>query len=92
MDAEEEQERVNALTQRLQRMLAGIERAGRNPNRREAFHIGTAIELLRGGRLAESEQALDRANRVEPIPPDVGAQTAFNEVPTVAQLRMALRR
>ena len=27
-----------------------------------------------------------------PIPPDVAAQTAFNEVPTVAQLRMALKR
>ena len=92
MDAEEEQEQVNAITQRVQRMLAGIERAGRNPNRREAYHIAMAIEHLRSGRLAESEEALRKADRVEPIPPDVAAQTAFNEVPTVAQLRMALKR
>ena len=73
-------------------MLAGIERAGRNPNRRETFHIAAAIEHLRSARLAESEEALRKADRVEPIPADVAAQTAFNEVPTVAQLRMALRR
>jgi hypothetical protein len=92
MAAESDLERADALEQRLQRMLAGIERAGRNPNRREAYHIGVAIEHLRSGRLAESEEALGKAARVEPIPPDVGAQTAFNEVPTVAQLRMALKR
>ena len=92
MNAESDVATAPAIAQRLQRMLAGFERARRNPNRREAFHISAAIEYLHSGRLAESEEALRKADRVEPIPADVGAQTSLNSVPIVAQLRMALKR
>jgi hypothetical protein len=83
-------ELARSIVQRLHRMLQGIERAQRNPNRREAYHISMAIEHAHSGRLAESEEAIRRAERVDPIPAEIAAQTVLNEPPTVAQLRAAL--
>lgn len=73
-------------------MLAGIERARRQPNRREAYYICLAMEHLSGDRITESAEALGKAERIEPVPPEVAAQPALNETPTLEQLRMALDR
>jgi hypothetical protein len=90
MVEESDVERANRIVQRLHRMLQGIERAKRNPNRREAYHLGVAIEHAYAGELAESEQAIRSAERVDPIPAEVAAQPGLNQPPTVAQLRAAL--
>lgn len=92
MAAESNLETTRSITKRLQRMLAGIERARRQPNRREAYYICLAMEHLSGNRIAESEEALRKAERIDPVPPEVAAQPALNETPTVEQLRMALDR
>ena len=83
---------ANGVVRRIQRFLAGLERARRQPNRREAYHICTAMEHLQAGRLEESEDALRKADRVDPVPPDIAAQAAYNETPSVEQLRIALDR
>ena len=83
-------ERASRIVQRLHRMLQGIERAQRNPNRREAYHLGVAIEHVDAGEFPESEQAIQSAERVAPIPPEVATQPGLNKPPTVAQLRAAL--
>jgi hypothetical protein len=83
---------ANGVVRRIQRFLAGLERARRQPNRREAYHICMAMEHLQAGRIEESEDSLRKADRVDPVPPDVAAQAAYNETPTVEQLRIALDR
>ena len=83
-------ESARRIVQHLRHMLLGIERAHRNPNRREAYHIGAAIEHVSAGQFRESEEAIRRAERVDPIPPHIAAQTVLNVPPTVAQLRAAL--
>jgi hypothetical protein len=81
-----------AIVQRLRRILAGYERAKRRPNRREAYHICMAIECLEAGRLGESDEALRKAEHIAPIPPHVALQTDFNVIPTVEQIRIAIKR
>jgi hypothetical protein len=90
MVLESDVDRANRIVQRLHRMLQGIERARRNPNRREAYHLGMAIEHVHAGAFPESEQAIQSAERVDPIPPEIAAQPGLNQPPTVAQLRAAL--
>jgi hypothetical protein len=83
---------ARSISQRIRRFLAGLERVRRQPNRREAYHICVAIEHLDAGRLSESEEALRKAERVDPVPPDSATQLSFSETPTVGQLRTALDR
>ena len=90
MAGESDVERTTRIVQRLHRMLQGIDRARRHPNRREAYHLGVAIEHVHAGEFTESEQAIRSAERVDPIPPDVATQPGLNQPPTVAQLRAAL--
>jgi len=90
MVGESDSERASLIVQRLRRMLQGIEQARRNPNRREAYHLGVAIEHVDAGEFTESEQAIRSAERVDPIPPEIAAQPGLNQPPTVAQLRAAL--
>ena len=90
MVLESDVDRANRIVQRLHRMLQGIERARRNPNRRESYHLGVAIEHVHAGEFTESEQAIQSAERVDPIPPEVASQPGINQPPTVAQLRAAL--
>jgi hypothetical protein len=92
MVVEPDSERASRIVQRLHRLLQGIERARRNPNRREAYYLSLAIEHVQAGELGESEAALGRAERVDPIPPAIAVQTGLNEPPTVLQLRAALDR
>src|SRR5215471_10941460 len=81
---------ASSVVRRIQRFLAGLERARRQPNRREAYHICMAMEHLHAGRLKESEDALHKADRVDPVPSDIATQAAYNETPTVEQLQIAL--
>lgn len=81
---------AKGVARRIQRFLAGLERARRQPNRREAYYICTAMEHLQAGRVAESEEALRSAERLNPVPPDIAAQLSFNETPTVEELRIAV--
>jgi cytochrome c-type biogenesis protein CcmH/NrfG len=83
---------ANGVVRRIQRFLAGLEHARRQPNRREAYHICVAMEHLQAGRLDESEDALRKADRLDPVPPDIATQSAYNETPTVKQLQIALDR
>jgi hypothetical protein len=83
-------ELARGIVHRLHRMLQGLDRARRNPNRREAYHISSAIEHVHAGRLAQGEEAMRRAERVDPLPPDIAAQTILNEPTTVTQLRAML--
>jgi hypothetical protein len=80
------------LTHRFSRFLGGLERARRQPNRREAYHLRDALERLQAEQYTESEEALVRAERSAPLPVHVANLLTTNEVVTIAQLRDQLRR
>jgi hypothetical protein len=82
----------NTITQRISRFLTGLERARRQPNRREGYHLRHALERLQADQYAESEEALQRAERSEPLPGHVANLLATNESVTVGQLREELGR
>src|SRR5260370_24893469 len=86
MVAGSDSELARGMVQRLHRMLQGIERARRSPNRREAYHIAMAIEHVHAGRLTEGEEAIRRTQRVGPIPAEIAARTFLYEPPTAGQL------
>jgi hypothetical protein len=81
-----------AIAQRIDRFLGGLERARRQPNRREGYHLRDALERLQAKEYAECEQALQRAERSAPLPAHVANLVATNESVTVPQLREILRR
>ena len=80
------------ITQRISRFLGGLERARRQPNRREAYHLRHALERLRAEEYAESEEALLQAERSAPLPEHVANLLATNESVTISQLRDELRQ
>jgi hypothetical protein len=92
MSSDSNLEIARRISQRIRRFLAGLERARRQPNRREAYHICMAMEHLHAGRLSESEEALCKAERIDPVPPHSTTQLLFNETPTVEQLHTVLDR
>ena len=79
-----------ALVQRIKRFLAGLERAKRQPNRREVYHLRDALELLEGGRVREAETAFIKAEHVAPLPAHVSTLVQTNDLKTVEQLRTEL--
>ena len=80
------------ITQRISRFLGGLERARRQPNRREAYHLRHALERLSAEEYAESEEALLQAERSAPLPEHVANLLATNETVTISQLRDELRQ
>src|SRR3954447_11160424 len=80
------------LAQRISRFLGGLERARRQPNRREAYHLRHALERLQAEQYAESEDALLRAERSAPLPEHVANLLATNESVTISQLRDELQK
>ncbi len=80
------------ITQRIARFLAGLERARRQPNRREAYHLRHALEQLQAEAYDECEQALVRAEHSAPLPGHVANLLATNESVTIGQLRDELQR
>ena len=80
------------IAQRITRFLAGLERARRQPNRREAYHLRDALQHMEAQAYSESEDALQRAERSAPLPGHVANLLATNESVTVRQLRDELDR
>jgi hypothetical protein len=76
--------------QRIERLLTGLARAKRQPNRREAYYVRDALDHLRAGRPLDADQAIVRAERLTPVPPEVASQLATNRVPTLEELRTEL--
>src|SRR5215470_1319028 len=80
------------ILRRITRFLAGLERARRQPNRREAYHLRDALEGLAARDYARSEDAVQRAERSAPLPSHVANLLTTNESVTVGQLRDELDR
>jgi hypothetical protein len=80
------------MSQRITRFLAGLERARRQPNRREGYHLRDALEQMQAERYDEGEQALLRAERSAPLPGHVANLLATNQGVTIRQLREELQR
>lgn len=74
------------LSRRLDQFLRGIERANRQPNRREAYHLQDALEHLAEGRLEKCEEAVVQAERMAPLPAHVAHLLATDNPVTVTQL------
>ena len=70
----ENSEIARSVVRRIRRFLSGLEGARRQPNRREAYYICMAMEHLRASRLSECGESLRKANRVNPVPPDIATQ------------------
>lgn len=80
------------VARRITRFLAGLERARRQPNRREAYHLRDALQHMEAQEYAQGEDALMRAERSAPLPGHVANLLATNESVTVRQLRDELDR
>jgi hypothetical protein len=78
------------VVQRIERLLKVVERAHRPPSRREIFHVRDALELMKVGRYPEAEEAMLRAERALPVPPDAVHRLDTNPTTTVEQLRAQL--
>ncbi len=75
------------VAQRIGRFLRGLERARRQPNRREAYHLRLALEHLRTEQYADSDEAMKNAERCAPLPAQVASLVTTNEPVTVVQLQ-----
>ena len=81
----------HSLCQRIHRFVLVLERFRRNPNRREAYHILLAIELLREGRYEAGIEAVRAAEHVAPIPDGLALLQGLHDDMTAGELRQALR-
>lgn len=79
------------LCQRIHRFVLVLERFRRNPNRREAYHILSAIESLREGRFDAGMDAVRAAEHVAPIPEGLALLPGLHDDMTAGELREALR-
>jgi len=79
------------LCQRIHRFVLVLERFRRNPNRREAYHILSAIEALREGRYDAGMESIRAAEHVEPIPDGLALLPGLHDDMTATELRQALR-
>lgn len=80
------------LIQRIDRYLAGLARVKRQPNRRESYHVRDALEHLQAGRPGEAEEAIVKAERAAPLPPEVADMIETNQPTTIEELRVELQR
>ena len=78
------------VAQRIGRFLRGLERARRQPNRREAYHLRLALEHLLAAKYADSDEAMKNAERCAPLPAQVASLITTNEPVTVVQLQQQL--
>lgn len=81
-----------SLSQRIHRFVLVLERYKRNPNRREAFHVLSAIECVQEQRYAAGLEAIRAAEHVEPIPDGVVLMRGLHDDITTQALRAALRK
>lgn len=82
----------HTLCQRIHRFVLVLERYKRNPNRREAYHILSAIDCVKEERYAEGIEAIRAAEHVEPIPDGVVLMRGLHDEITVGELRESLRK
>jgi hypothetical protein len=80
------------IARRITRFLGGLERARRQPNRREAYHLRDALERMEAQDYSQSEDAVLRAEHSAPLPGHVANLLTTNESVTVRQLRDELDR
>lgn len=78
------------VAQRIGRFLRGLERARRQPNRREAYHLRLALEHLLAAQYADSDEAMKNAERCAPLPAQVASLITTNDPVTVVQLQKQL--
>lgn len=81
-----------ALAQRIEKFLAGLERAKRQPNRREVYYLRVALDMLEAGRLREAEEAAIKAEHAAPLPGHVARLVQTNDLGSTEQLRSALKQ
>ena len=75
------------LAQRLDRLVAGLERAKRDSNRREAYYALLALEYLQTGEVEKGMEAVLRAERVAALPPKIARQRGPHDTMTTPKLR-----
>ena len=80
----------HTLALRVDRFLRGLERARRQPNRRESYHVVEALDLLREAKYADGDAAMTRAERVAPLPDAAARQFGQHEPASTAQLAATL--
>jgi len=78
------------VAERIDRLLNGLQRAQRPPTRRELFWLRQALVNLQEGQSPAGEDAMDKAERVLPIPEHAANDLSTNAGVTVEQLRMQL--
>jgi hypothetical protein len=88
---EEDQPTSASVARRISTLLAGLERARREPNRRESYYIRRALEMLEAARLGEAEEAVIKADLAAPLPAHVASLVQTNELGTIEQFRTAAR-
>ncbi len=81
----------HSLCQRIHRFVLVLERFRRNPNRREAYHVLSALEALRDGRYDVGMEAVRAAEHVDPIPEGLAVLPGLHDDMTATELRQALR-
>lgn len=82
----------HSLYQRIHRFVLVLERYKRNPNRREAYHVLSALECVENQRYEAGVEAIRAAEHVEPIPDGVVLMRGLHDEITTAALREALRK
>jgi len=80
------------VADRIDRFLKGLERTGRQPNRRELFWLHEALANLQEGQYPGGEEAMDKAERALPIPEHAANDLSTNAGVTAEQLRVQLDR
>jgi hypothetical protein len=81
-----------SLSQRVHRFVLVLERYKRNPNRREAYHVLSAIDCLKEERYEAGLESIRAAEHVEPIPDGVVLMRGLHDDITVGELREAFRK
>ena len=75
------------VADRIDRFLNILQRARRQPNRRELFWLRHALVNLQEGQYPAGEEAMDKAERTLPIPEHAAKDISTNAGVTVEQLR-----
>jgi hypothetical protein len=78
------------LIRRIRRFVAILERARRQPNRREAYHVLFALECLQGGKYEEGGKAMRDAEHVVALPAALSGVQGIHEKMTTQQLNARL--
>jgi hypothetical protein len=78
------------VSERIDRFLNGLEGVRRLPNRRELFWLREALVDLQEGQYSAGEDAMDKAERMLPVPEHTANDPSTNAGVTIEQLRAQL--